>query len=322
VSVLAVSLGFLGDPGFWLGVALLAGAYGTFALGLQLNAGYTGLLNFGQAGFMAIGAYAMAILVAKAGLSFWLALPLATLVAMAAGVLVGLPTLRLRADYFAIVTIAFAEIVRNVAQNVDGLTGGNQGLLGFTDQWTAVSRALSDWLVTLGVERVDAPLAALALVTWCVLGLGAATLALLVRTPWGRVLRAIREDEDAAEAVGKPTLSYKLQSVAIAAAFGAFAGFLLALNFGFLEPRTFDVNLTFIGYTLLILGGLASIRGVIVGAVVLCFVLEATRFLDLGISDEKVAALRFLLVGVLLLALVVFRPQGLCGRKEEMVLRG
>ena len=114
---------------FWAFVGVMAGIYTLFTLGLQVQFGLAGLLNFGQVGFMAIGAYTMAILVAKEGWSMWLATPLAIGAAALAGVLVGLPTLRLRGDYFAIVTIAFSEIVRWVATNEDGLTGGAQGTI-------------------------------------------------------------------------------------------------------------------------------------------------------------------------------------------------
>ena len=144
--VLAVSLDALTTADFWIGVGVLAGTYAIFTLGLQLNVGFTGIINFGQAGFMAIGAYAMGILVVEAGWSMWLALPAAIAIAMAAGVLIGLPSLRLRADYFAIATIALAEIIRYTAQNARGLTGGNQGLLGFDDQWLDVSDAILGWL--------------------------------------------------------------------------------------------------------------------------------------------------------------------------------
>src|SRR5919109_1098966 len=135
--ILAVSLGNFNDLGIWTSIGIFAGTYTLFALGLQVNVGFTGIVNFGQAGFMAVGAYAMAILVVKAGWSFWLSLPVAVLIAMAFGLVVGLPSLRLRADYFAIATIAAAEIIRFTAQNARGLTGGNQGLLGFDDAWTS-----------------------------------------------------------------------------------------------------------------------------------------------------------------------------------------
>jgi branched-chain amino acid transport system permease protein len=142
----------------------------------------------------------------------------------------------------------------------------------------------------------------------------------LQATPWGRVLRAIREDEDAARALGKNALAYKLQSLAIAAALGAIAGYFLALNLSFLTPESFEPLFTFIGYAVLVLGGLASYWGVAVGALILWLVLEATRFVDLPLPAEKVAALRFVIVGVALILLMAFRPQGMFGKRQEMVL--
>src|SRR5438105_3982757 len=127
---------------FWIGVGVVAGIYGIFTLGLQINVGFTGLLNLGQAGFMAIGAYAMGMLVVDAGWSIWAAMPAAILVAVAAGLLVGLPSLRLRSDYFAIATIAFAEIVRYTFQNAV-FAGGNQGIIGYDQEW----RQLAAWLL-------------------------------------------------------------------------------------------------------------------------------------------------------------------------------
>src|SRR5258706_12828446 len=128
---------------FWIGVGVVAGIYGIFTLGLQINVGFTGLLNLGQAGFMSIGAYAMGMLVVDGGWSIWAAMPAAILVAVLAGLLVGLPSLRLRSDYFAIATIAFAEIVRYTFQNAE-FAGGNQGILGFDEEWRALARRASD----------------------------------------------------------------------------------------------------------------------------------------------------------------------------------
>lgn len=317
--VLAVSLDALTTADFWIGVGVLAGTYAIFTLGLQLNVGFTGIINFGQAGFMAIGAYAMGILVVDAGWSMWLALPAAIAIAMLAGVLIGLPSLRLRADYFAIVTIAFAEIVRYVTQNARGLTGGNQGLLGFDDQWLDVSDTILGWLPATLQDQFLLPLL---IVVWGTLALLVVLLTLLQRSPWGRVLRAIREDEDAARALGKNVLAYKLQSIALAAALGAIAGYFLALNLSFLHPSSFEPLFTFIGFAILVIGGLASYVGVALGSLILWTLLEATRYLDLPLSAEKVAALRFIVVGLVLIVLVAFRPQGVLGRREEMVLRG
>jgi branched-chain amino acid transport system permease protein len=318
VTVVAVTFEALTQADFWIGVGVLAGIYAIFTLGLQLNVGFTGVINFGQAGFMAIGAYAMGILVVRAGWSMWLALPAAIAIAMLAGVLIGLPSLRLRADYFAIVTIAFAEIVRYAAQNARGLTGGNQGLLGFDDQWIDVSDTILGWLPESMEDQFLLPLL---IVTWLALALLTVLLVLVQRSPWGRVLRAIREDEDAARALGKNVFAYKLQSIALSAALGAIAGYFLALNLAFLNPDSFEPLFTFIGYTVLILGGLASYAGVAIGAIILWTLLEATRFIDLPLAAEKVAALRFVIVGIALILLVAFRPQGILGKREEMVLR-
>jgi branched-chain amino acid transport system permease protein len=319
VAPLAVSFEAFTDLGFWTGVGVLAGTYTLFALGLQLNVGYTGIINFGQAGFMAVGAYTMGILVVKAGWSFWLALPASVAVAMLFALIIGLPSLRLRADYLAIATLAFAEIIRFWAQNARELTGGNQGLFGFESEWAEVSETIEGWLEALGWSDPET-LFPLFLVVWTAVLLATALLWRLQRTPWGRVLRAVREDEDAARALGKRTLVYKLQSLAIGATLGAIAGWFLALNLNFLNPIEFEPLITFLGYAVLVLGGLASYWGIAVGSVVVWTILEGTRFIDLPISAEKEAAVRFMIVGLLLILLMAFRPQGIFGKREEMVL--
>jgi branched-chain amino acid transport system permease protein len=319
LAPLAVTFESLTDPAFWISVGVIAGTYTLVALGLQLNVGYTGVVNFGQAAFMAVGAYTMAILVLKAGFSFWLSLPIAVLVAMLFGVIVGLPSLRLRADYFAIATIAAAEIVRFTAQNARGLTGGNQGIFGFDDQWNNVSDTINGWLQSLGWSDPET-LFPLLIVAWAAALILTAALYFVQRSPWHRVLRAIREDEDAVRALGKNTLAYKLQSLAISAALGAIAGFFLALNLAFLHPAEFDPLFTFIGYGVLVLGGLANYWGVAIGSIIMWTLLEGSRFIDLPLSTEHIEAVRFMFVGLLLILLMAFRPQGIFGKREEMVL--
>jgi branched-chain amino acid transport system permease protein len=322
--VLGITFDFLTATGFWTGVGVLAGVYAIFTLGLQLNVGYTGIVNFGQAGFMAIGAYTMAILVVKEEWSFWLAIPVAVILAAVIGILVGLPSLRLRADYFAIATIAFAEIVRLTAQNSRGLTGGNQGLFCegarcFDDTWLDISKTIEGWLEWLGWSNPEA-LFPLLLVTWAI-AIGLTTVLYFAqRTPWGRVLRAIREDEDAVRALGKNTLAYKLQSLAIAAGLAAIAGVGLALYLAAIHPTAFLPIVTFVGYAILVLGGLANYWGVLAGAVVMWVILEGTRFIDLPITDDQEAAVRYIIVGLVLILLMAFRPQGVFGKREEMVL--
>lgn len=319
LGLLGVTIEFLWNADFWINVGVLATTYGVFALGIQLNVGTTGIFNFGQAGFMAVGSYGMGILVVKADVSFWLALVLGVLIAIAAALLVGLPSLRLRADYFAISTLAFSEIVRYVADNWDGLTGGNLGLFGYTDSWTAASARIDELLERIGVApRFLLPLL---LVNVAILLASALLVLLLVRSPWGRVLRAIREDEDAARSLGKNTFAYKLQSLSLASSLAAVAGYMLAINISILSPANFEPVLTAYGYVIVILGGLGSYAGVVVGSLLLIFVLEATRYLELPLSDARIAALRFMIVGAVLMALVVFRPQGLFGRREELTLR-
>jgi branched-chain amino acid transport system permease protein len=303
---------------FWISVLVLAGVYGIFTLGLQLNAGFTGILNFGQAGFMAIGAYAVGLLVVDQGWSLWAALPVAILIAMGAGLLVGLSSLRLRADYFAIATLAFGEIVRYTLQNAE-FSGGNQGVLGFDDEW----RGVADWLLA-GLAKVglgDHSQLPLLIVVWLAFALLLNMLALLQRTPWGRVLRALREDEEAAASLGKNVLSYKLQSLAIAAALAAIAGFFVALNVTYLYPSVFDPTFTFFGYAMLVLGGFASYTGVALGGVVFWSIIEGTRLIDFTLSAGQQASLRFIIVGLFLIVLSRLRPQGLLGNRHEMLAR-
>jgi branched-chain amino acid transport system permease protein len=316
---LGVTLESFTNVDFWTSVGILAGTYTIFSLGLQINVGFTGIQNFGQAAFMAIGAYAMAILVVDHGLSFWISLPIAILIAIGFALLVGLPSLRLRTDYFAIATIASAEAIRLFALNARDLTGGAQGKYGFSDDWDSVSDTILGWIQDLG--WTDVPnLFPLFIVVWVVAVALMFGLSRVQRTPWGRVLRAIREDEDAARALGKNAFAYKLQSLAIAATLGAIAGFFLALNLKFVVPDEFLPIVTFIGYAVLVLGGLASYWGVAIGSVILWTLLEGLRFLDLPLTETRIAALRFIIVGLILIGLMAFRPQGMFGKREEMVL--
>jgi branched-chain amino acid transport system permease protein len=302
---------------FWLGVAVIAGIYAIFVLGLQINVGFTGILNLGQAGFMSIGAYAMGMLVTDAGWSIWIAMPAATVIAVLAGIIVGLASLRLRADYFAIVTIAFAEIVRYTFQNA-AFAGGNQGIIGYDQEWRAFADWLLDGLAVVGLG--NATQLPLFLAVWITFGICLIGLQRLQRTPWGRVLRAIRDDEAAAAALGKNVFFYKLQSLAIAAALAAVAGFFLAFNVTYLYPSEFDPTFTFLGYAALVLGGFASYGGVAVGTVLLWSIMEGLRFLHLPLSSGELAALRFALIGLVLILASMLRPQGLLGRKAEMAL--
>ncbi len=192
---------------FLIQIMAIAGVYAVLTMGLQINVGYTGIDNFGQAGFAAMGAYVMAVLVTGGPdgdglLSFWIAMPIAIIVTMLFGLLVGSVSLRLRADYFAIATIAAAEAVRIFAQNADSITGGNQPLFGYDSSFEAITEGIEDFLES--AFGWDTPLyTGFVIVIWTTLFLSAFVLTRMQRTPWGRVLRAVREDEDAARALGK-----------------------------------------------------------------------------------------------------------------------
>jgi ABC-type branched-subunit amino acid transport system permease subunit len=316
----------LASGDFWAFVGVVAGIYTILALGLQLEFGFTGLLNFGQVAFMAIGAYTMAILVVKEGLSTWLAAPLAVGASALAGVLLGLPSVRLRADYFAIVTIAFSEIVRYVAMNEQSLTGGSQGTIAlgrvgeaaqYNGQWERFQGRVQ------GVLHASNDVAMLVIV-WVVAVVLLALVWLAVRTPWGRVLRAIREDEDAAASLGKNAFAYKLQSLALGSALGGVAGLFYAWQFSFFSPDDFEPLLTFFAWMIVILGGLGRVWAVPVGALVFGFLFAGTRFLDFAplsyLDSAERAYVRLIVIGLAIIALVVLRPQGLLGRRDEMVL--
>lgn len=303
--------------GFWAFVLTFAGIYAIFVLGLQLEVGDTGLINFGHVAFMAIGAYTMGLCLTN-GVPIWLAVPLAVLAAAAAGILLGIPTLRLRADYFAITTIAAGEILRITIQNEQATTGGTQGLRGASGPWRDFNDDVLGWFDGIGIE-LDRRVPLLVLV-WVTALLVGTLLAYLGRTPWRRALRAVRENEEAAAASGVPVFSYKLQSLALGSAIAGLAGVFYTLFSTTLFPENFEPIFTFVGFAILILGGIGSYFGVVVGSIVISFIVSGTRFLDFPLDADKVAALRFVAIGLIIMGMMAFRPQGIFGKKEELHL--
>jgi branched-chain amino acid transport system permease protein len=312
--------------GFWSFVGIVAGIYTLFALGVQVQFGFAGLLNFGQVAFMGIGAYTMAILVVKEDLNIWVAAICGVALAMLAGVLLGLPTVRLRADYFAITTIAFSEILRYVATNEDRLTGGSQGTInlagiGRTAQYDGGWQSFLDRVHrTLHVSNDAATL----ILVWTVALLAVVAVWLAMRTPWGRVLKSIREDEDAVASLGKNVFAYKLQALVIGAALGAVAGVFYAWQFSFFSPDDFAPLLTFFAWMIVILGGIGRAWTVPVGAIVFGVIFAGTRFFDFApfslLDSTQRAYLRLIVIGLLIIGLMLFRPQGILGSRREMVL--
>jgi branched-chain amino acid transport system permease protein len=316
---------------FWAFVGVIAGIYTIFGLGLQIQFGFTGLMNFGHVASMAIAAYAMAILVVKTDMSLWAAAVLGIGAAITFGVIVGLPSVRLRADYFAITTIAFAEIVRYVALNWEELTGGSQGTIAlsgpqqaasYNDDWISFQTRVGDWLSPVLGDDPSNDVVMLVIV-WAVAIAVILFLQYVIHSPWGRVLRSIREDEDAAAALGKNVFSYKLQSLALGAAVAAVAGLFYAFQFSFFSPGDFEPLATFFAWTIVILGGTARNWGVPVGAVIFGVIFAGTRFFEFApftyFDPPERAYLRLVIIGLILIALMAFRPQGIFGRKQDLV---
>jgi len=298
----------------------VAGFYAIFAIGLQVQVGHGGVDNFGQVGFFLIGAYTSALLVERWGWSLIPATIGAILVAMLAAALVSIPALRLRGDFLAITAIAFGEILRNVALNERDLTHGAIGIDALEFR-TEVVRPIIRGARDNGVE-IDR-LIPLFVVTWVLVLAVALFTSLLLRTPWGRVLRAVREDDAAVRALGKNAFLLKAQAMAIGGAWGALAGVLFSWYQVHFSPTSFEPIVTFAGFIIVIVAGLGSIWGTVITAVVVQGLLvEGSRYyLDgLSLSNAQEASLRYMLVGLVLMLMVYFRPQGIFGSREEMAV--
>ncbi|GAB2756212.1 branched-chain amino acid ABC transporter permease [Streptomyces bullii] len=316
------------------GVGPIAAIYALAAMGLNLHFGYTGLLNFGQVGFMLVGGYGLAITVATWGGPMWLGVFAGLGCAIVLALLLGLPTLRLRADYLAITTIAAGETLRLFYRSswAEPVTGGVYGLQRFAGDFYDLSPvprgSYGVWLVEFSARDLW-----VMIVGWSLVALVAVLLALLVHSPWGRVVRSVRDDETAARSLGKNVYAYKMQSLVLGGLIGGAAGMMQAIQVQSVNPDSFDPGVTFFLYTLLVLGGAGRVLGPVVGSVLFWFVLT---FLDSAlrqaigagyvspelISTSEAGAVRFALVGVALILLIVFRPQGLLGSRKEMMLSG
>jgi neutral amino acid transport system permease protein len=306
------------------------------AIGLNVHFGYTGLVNFGQVAFLAVGAYTVAMGVDTYGLSFWFCVFLVFVTASVLALVLGIPTLRLRADYLAIVTIAAGEIIRLVlrAARFRESTGGAAGIQNFANDFfdlNPFSRGDYGFEIPgtdIGVEYSAGQMWVL-LVGWSLVLLACGFVYLLVRSPWGRVLRAIREDEDAVRSLGKNVYSYKLQSLAIGGIIGAVGGVMFAIGRQSVVPDSLGTALTFFAYLALVLGGAARVFGPVIGSIVFFFV---SAFVDVALRQaidadyinflvaNEVGIVRNILVGLGLMALMIFRPQGIIGDKNEVAV--
>ncbi len=368
---------FLGIPiGYGVFLIINIALYAIFALGLNLQWGFTGLINFGHVAFMTIGVYTT-VLLSIAGVPLILAVIAGGILAALLGLLIGLSTLRLREDYLAILTIGTSEVVRLIAKNEDWLTKGSAGIQVYPRPLEKIDSSLIQQLsmsaivtviaiiaiwqlwrqfrkiwrkeakkwskITLGIKGVVASvliiltymisliafanynakvglmllsLIALALLYW--------GLEFLVRSPWGRILKAIREDEEVAKALGKNVFWYKLQAFVLGGGIGGIAGAFYAWQFS-VYPDNFEPIITFNTWMIVVLGGAGNNLGTILGSILFWVIFEPlTRYLtstELGILEpSQQGAVRIMLIGIILMGLMLWQPQGILGKKQELTL--
>ena len=308
------------------------------AIGLNVQFGYTGLVNFGQAAFMACGSYGLGMTAQYFGIGLWWGIPLGIVCVIVLALIVGIPTLRLRADYLAIVTIATAEIVRLFVRSVkfNKIFGGTEGISNFSRQYRDLNPFEPGRTYGFAPFRFSGYTLITIIVGWVLVAIFATLVWQLMRSPWGRVIKGIREDEDAVRSLGKNVYAYKMQSLIIGGIIGMFAGMVLALDRGSVQPDNYSRDVTFYVLTALVLGGLAKVSGSVVGSMLfwVLFVLsdnilrEITRNGPLRIGDftviqsTQVGAVNYMFVGLGLMLLMTYRPQGLFGNRKEMALDG
>lgn len=319
------------------GITQTAIIYILAAIGMNLHVGYTGLMNFGQVGFLAVGAYGVAISTSY----FDLPLGVGILVGLGCGfllaLLLGIPTLRLRSDYLGIVTIAAAEIIRLVMkyQKWKDFSGGTNGINGFANsfqEWNPMTSSAKYGfkLGPLNLEFTGGDLWEM-LIGWLLVLVCVGIMWRLTNSPWGRVLKSIREDENAARAMGKNVFQFKMQSLILGGLFGTVGGMFFAISNNSVQPDNYSRAFTFFALTVAILGGMGRVWGPVVGGVIFWMLLSGVEnVLKEAVANDKVPSsiidgvqvgqVRFMLVGLGLMMLMIFRPQGMFGDKREIAI--
>jgi branched-chain amino acid transport system permease protein len=282
---------------YLLHILIIALIYAIFAMSLNLELGFAGLYNFGHVAFFGIGAYTSALL-SIAGYPVFLAMACSMIVAGVAGALLAMPALRLTGDYFGIATLSFGEIIRLFFLNERWLTKGPMGIPGISrPAWIAEGVA--------GLPRFLIFCALLTLVVFLVARC-------LARSPFGRALKVIREDEYVAQALGKNTLSFKIRAVAAGSIMAGLAGSLWAHYISYISPADFTLNETILVLLCVVLGGRGTLWGPILGAFVVIFFQEFLRFLPIPTTLERfVAPIQGMVYGTLLILIMLKRPEGL-----------
>jgi branched-chain amino acid transport system permease protein len=286
---------------YLIAMAVSAGIYALMALGVNVVWGFAGMVNLGLVGFFAVGAYTSALLTVKAGWTIAAGMAAAIIIAALVGAIVAMITVRLRGDYLAIVTLGFAETIRIVASNAIWLTNGTDGLSGIPGPGRGLLSPEMFNLVYLAIVGV-------------IVAVAYVVNERLRASPFGRVLRAIRDDEQVAAVAGKHVMVFKVKAFAISSAALGLAGALYAHYTSYIAPDIFVPLLTLYIKLALLAGGLGNNRGAIVGAFTVVFLLESTRFVIPfvpGITPVQGAAIREFLIAAMLLVMLRYKPSGL-----------
>ncbi|MDM7830125.1 branched-chain amino acid ABC transporter permease [Cellulomonas edaphi] len=315
------------------------GMFALLAIGLNVVVGQAGLLDLGYVGFYAIGAYTVALVTSPVSpwnlTDDWLAqdwawlfaVPVAIAFTAVSGLILGTPTLRLRGDYLAIVTLGFGEIVRLLADNLTNITRGGQGLTQVAYPVVGVSEERPNGIFSAG--NTIAPLNSGTWWFWLSIVLIIVVLLIvgnLERSRVGRAWVAIREDEDAAEIMGVPTFKFKLWAFIIGASIGGLSGALYAGQVQFVVPGSFNVINSMLFLCAVVLGGQGNKLGVILGAFIIVylpnFFLGRTELLGIPINGDDIADYKYLFFGIALVVLMIFRPQGLIPARQKLLAYG
>jgi len=282
---------------YLLNIIILGGLYSILSVSLNIASGYAGILSLAHAAFYGIGAYTVALLTVKAGMPFWPALFLAGIFSSLCGCLIGIPTLRLKGDYLLIATLGFGEIFKNTIVNLDNITEGPRGI-------TSIEPAN-----ILGFQ-LDTDLGFLGLLA-VFFGLCVISSYLIKKSPFGQILYAISEDEDGVAALGRNPSVFKVLAIVVSTFWAGIAGGLYAVYTGYINPSLFSINESIMILSMVLFGGLRSIRGAAIGAFVLISLPELLRFV--GFPEATAALFRQMLYGSLLIIIMYVRPQGLMG---------
>ncbi|MDR1767319.1 MAG: branched-chain amino acid ABC transporter permease [Propionibacteriaceae bacterium] len=299
VVVAVFALPFITIDAYTIQLATQALIYVLLALGLNVVVGYAGLLDLGYVAFYAVGAYTSGILTTRLGWPMWATIPAVVAACVLAGVVIGGPTLRLRSDYLAIVTLGFGEIIRVTAQNLS-ITGGPSGIFGIPT-WSFGSWSFNDGL-TVGGLFFNGKILLYYFVAIVVMVLGLIGIPRLANGRLGRAWRAVRDDEDAAEAMGVNTYTTKITAYIIGAVWAGLAGQLNASLITTISPTSFQFLQSALVLMAVVIGGMGSVPGVVLGALFITLAPELLR---------DVWENRSLMFGILLLAVMLFRPKGL-----------